>query len=192
MHDLTASKKIFVFDYIKPMKACILNYRVPFFTAIAPIVFGINGFCQTAHKHTVYADVNSRGPVYTINYDRIFHQGEKIAYAYHIGFHWLHDEVGIPLGLSLITGKYNHHAELSVTVMPYIDRANYLFREGNISDKYLYITPGLGYRFQKPGGGLFMKALVAPIILLDPPSDDFWNMDAKVHPLLNVGVGYTF
>ena len=147
---------------------------------------------QQMNKHTVYADVNTSGPVYTINYDRIFHQGEKVAYTYHIGFHWIHDEIGIPFGISLLTGKENHHAEFSLSFMPYVDRADYLFTEGNISDKYLYITPGVGYRFQKPGGGLFLKTLVAPLISLDPPSDDFWNMDSDIHPLLSVAIGYTF
>ncbi|RYG53260.1 MAG: hypothetical protein EOO01_04810 [Chitinophagaceae bacterium] len=151
-----------------------------------------SGFGQQDHKHTVYADVSTRGPVYTINYDRIFYRGEKLSYAYRIGFHWLHDEIGMPLGISLLTGKHEHHAELSLTFTPYIDRADYLFREGNISDKYIYITPGIGYRYQKPAGGLFLKALVAPLILLDPASDDFWNMNPKVYSLLTIGAGYTF
>jgi hypothetical protein len=149
-------------------------------------------YSQESHKHTIYADVNTSGPVYSLNYDRIFHRGENVFYAYRIGLHWLHDEVALPLGISLITGKQNHHMEFSLSFTPYIDRTNYLFREGNISDKYLYITPGIGYRFQKPGGGLFVKSLVAPLILLDPPSDDFWKMDGSVDPLLSVGLGFTF
>lgn len=152
----------------------------------------VEALSQQTHRSSFYADINTSGPVYTVNYDGIFHQGEKVSYAYHIGFHWLHDEVGIPFGISLLTGAENHHAEFSLTLMPYVDRANYLFDEGNISDKYLYITPGAGYRFQKPGGGLFLRTFVGPSILLDPPSDDFWNMDVKVSAVFSFGVGYTF
>jgi hypothetical protein len=149
-------------------------------------------YSQDTHKHTLYVEGSTRGPVYTMNYDRMFYLGEKVSYSYRIGFHWLHDEIGIPLGISLITGTEDHHAEFSLTLTPYIDRVNYLFREGNISDKYLYITPGVGYRYQKPMGGLFLKALVAPLVLLDPPSDDFWKMDPKVYSVLSIGAGYTF
>jgi hypothetical protein len=147
---------------------------------------------QQMHKNTLYLEGSTRGPSYSLNYDRVFLDGVKVAWAYRIGMHWLHDEIGLPLGISLITGKQEHHAEISLTFTPYVDRANYLFREGNISDKYLYITPGFGYRYQRPTGGLFIKGLLAPLIFLDPPSDDFWNMDAKVYPLLSVGAGYTF
>jgi hypothetical protein len=147
---------------------------------------------QDVHKHTVYVDISTRGPVYTVNYDRIFYTSEKVSYSYRLGFHWLHDEIGIPLGISLITGKQDHHAEVSLTMTPYVDRANHLFQEGNISDKYLYITPGIGYRYQKPSGGFFLKGLVAPLVLLDPPSDDFWNMDPKIYSMLTIGAGYNF
>ena len=166
-----------------------------------PVVFLLFFCCQSISgqnrntdikKHTVYIDVSTRGPVYTINYDRIFIKRDKVSFSYRIGFFLLKDEIAMPLGISLITGKHDHHAEFSLTLTPDIDRFNYLFREGNVSDKYLYITPGFGYRYQKPEGGLFIKALVAPMILLDPPSDDFWNMDPKLYPLLTVGTGISF
>jgi hypothetical protein len=162
------------------------------FLLILFILLVCSAYGQGVHRHTIFADASTTGPVYTVNYDHIFYSGELVSYSYRIGFHWLHDEVGIPLGISLITGQQDHHAEFSLTLTPYIDRANYLFREGNISDKYLYITPGIGYRYQKPTGGLFLKALVAPLVLLDPPSDDFWNMDPKVYGLISIGAGYTF
>ncbi|MHA4843914.1 hypothetical protein ACX0G7_07120 [Flavitalea antarctica] len=159
---------------------------------ILVLLQGPHAQSQERHKHTLYIDASTRGPVYSVNYDRIFYYGEKLSYSYRIGFHWLHNEAGIPLGISLITGKQEHHAEFSLTLTPYIKRVDYLFREGNISDKYLYITPGIGYRYQKPTGGLFVKALLAPLILLDPPSDDFWNMDTRLNSLFTIGAGYTF
>ncbi|HTF31511.1 MAG TPA: hypothetical protein VK625_21790, partial [Flavitalea sp.] len=56
-----------------------------------PIAFLLFLYCQSLSgqngntdikKHTVYIDVSTRGPVYTINYDRIFLKREKLSFSY--------------------------------------------------------------------------------------------------------------
>jgi hypothetical protein len=146
----------------------------------------------TLARNSIYADATSKGAYYSINYDRVFRQGERIASTYRVGLSILNNAIAFPLGINFLTGQENDHIEFGLTIVPYIENYTKLFSAGNLSDKKIYIIPGAGYRFQKPGGGLFFKAIVAPIIFLDPPSDDFWKMDGKVYTGGSIGAGISF
>lgn len=143
-------------------------------------------------KSTVYAEAATQGPAYAINYDRIFSEGNVVAKSYRFGFSVYNDVLAFPIGISFITGKNQHHAEFSLTAVPYVEKFQKLFAAGNVSDKKLYIIPGAGYRYQKPAGGFFFKAVAAPVLLLDPPSDNFWKMYPKLFAGVSVGAGYSF
>ncbi len=143
-------------------------------------------------KNTFYIDFCTKGAFYSINYDRIFYGKNRIYLTYRFGFSILTDAIAFPVGINLFTGKKNSHLEYSLTVVPYIDHYKSLGSDNDLSDKYLYVIPGLGYRFQKPKGGFFIKAVISPTIFLDPPSDDFWNMDPKLYFTANMGIGLTF
>ncbi len=143
-------------------------------------------------KNTIYAEAATQGPVYSVNYDRVFSEGDVFAKSYRLGFSVYKDVLAIPVALNFITGKNQHHAEISVTVIPYIEKYQKLFSPGNLSDKKLYIIAQGGYRYQKPQGGFFFKAMAGPVLYLDPPSDNFWNMDPKIFAGVNVGAGYSF
>lgn len=150
---------------------------------------------QTAEKiarSTVYADFASKGAYYSVNYDRLFRRGEKLNWSYRVGFCLLNDVIAIPIGLQAFTGRDVHHAEFSLTVVPYVEKYTKLFSAGNLSDKKIYVIPGVGYRYQRPDGGIFFRIVAAPIIYLDPPSDDFWNMDPKVYAGITGGIGFSF
>jgi hypothetical protein len=145
-------------------------------------------------RNAVYTELASRGPVYSINYDRIFRQGNKLDYSFSGGFSIAKNAVSFPVGIHFITTGNEHHAEFSVTFIPYIDYKHHLIGSINKteSDKYLYINPAAGYRYQKNKTGLFLKALIGPSVFLDPPSDDFWNMDPKLYAFGSIGVGISF
>ncbi|MDF1549687.1 MAG: hypothetical protein P1P88_17805 [Bacteroidales bacterium] len=143
-------------------------------------------------KNTTYVDFASKGAFYSINYDKIFHQKKKFTLSYRIGFSILEDGIAMPLGVNLFTGKGNSHVEYSLTVIPYIDHYKSFLSSNDLSDKYLYVVPGIGYRFQKPTGGIFFKIVVSPMIFLDPPSSNFWKMDPKLYFAGNVGIGFSF
>ena len=155
------------------------------------------GVCQPAtgdnfNRNSIYLELSSESPVYSINYDRIFHKGKKINYSYKIGFSVEPDAVSLPLGVNLITGKKTHHGEISLTIIPYLDHYKTFLNADDQSDKYLFIIPGLGYRYQKPEGKLFFKLVAGPFIFLDPPSNDFWNMNPKVYGSIQSGLGISF
>lgn len=144
-------------------------------------------------KNGVYVEGATRRPVYSINYDRIFRQGEKLAYSFRTGFSIYNNTVSFPLGLNFITGLNEHHAEFSLSVIPYIDYDVHLVGSNNTeSDKYIFVNPAIGYRYQKADGGVFLKAAVGPSIFLDPPSRDFWNMDPKLYAFGSIGLGISF
>ncbi|HKO80145.1 MAG TPA: hypothetical protein VJU78_07120 [Chitinophagaceae bacterium] len=149
---------------------------------------------ESSARNAVYIDLASRGPIYSINYDRIFRQGEKVDYSFNAGFSIAKNAVSFPVGIHFITTNSDHHAELGVTFIPYIEQKPALAGsagKGDV-DKYLYINPGIGYRYQKSTGGIFLKAAVGPSVFLDPPSDDFWKMDPKLYAFGSIGVGISF
>ncbi len=143
-------------------------------------------------RNTIYAGFANEGALYSINYDRIFSQNKKFAWSYRIGFSILEEAVVMPVGVYLLTGKGNSHAEFSFTVIPYIDKYQSMFKEDDLSDKYIYLVPGVGYRFQKPNGGLFFKVFGSPTVFLDPPSSNFWKMDPKLRFMVGGGLGFSF
>jgi hypothetical protein len=148
---------------------------------------------RTKAKNAVYVEGATRGPVYSINYDRIFRQGEKLAYSFRAGFSIYDNTVSFPVGVNFITGLNEHHAEFSLTVIPYIDYDVHLIGSNNSeSDKYVFVNAAVGYRYQKAERGIFLKAAVGPSIFLDPPSNDFWNMDPKLYAFGSIGVGISF
>lgn len=143
-------------------------------------------------RNAVYAEGTSHGAYYSINYDRIFRLGANFTNTYRIGFSLLNNAVALPVGLNFLKGDGFHHFEFGLTVVPYVENYQKLFQAGSLSDKKIYLIPGAGYRYQPPGGGFFFKAIVAPVIYLDPPSDNFWKMDGKVYAGGSVGAGISF
>jgi hypothetical protein len=168
---------------------------LPFVIAIIFSSFFNNACSQQIKnitRNTLYADFASKGATYSLNYDRIFYSMKKFSVTYRVGFSVLKNAIAMPLGINFFTGHNASHAEFGLTAVPYIETYKDLFSGNNLSDKKLYLIPGAGYRYQKPGGGFFFKAIVGPVIYLDPPSDDFWKMDGKVYAGITAGAGYSF
>ena len=156
------------------------------------IVYGQQKDTTFTANNTFYADFTTKGAYYSVNYDHIFSQGQKLKWSYRIGFSILENAVAFPIGINAFTGKENSHLEFSLSIIPYIDNYQSFTSSNDLSDKYIYMVPGIGYRYQKPQGGFFFKALVSPTILLDPPSSNFWKMDPTLHFTTSFGLGYSF
>ena len=167
-----------------------LLLSVIFLTAFNGFVFSQD---RTKVKNAVYMEGATRGPVYSINYDRIFRQGEKLAYSFRAGFSIYDNTVSFPVGINFITGVNEHHAEFSLSVISYIDYNVHLVGSSETeSDKYIFVNPAIGYRYQKTERGIFLKVAAGPSIFLDPPSDDFWNMDPKLYAFGSIALGISF
>lgn len=150
-------------------------------------------YAQKTAKNALYMEGATRGPVYSVNYDRRLKQGGRVDYSLRAGFSVSGNKVSLPLGLNMITGRGEHHAEFGLSVIPQIDYKDHLIgRNEDRSDKYIFVNPGIGYRYQKPGKGIFLKASAGPSVFLDPPAGDFWNMDPKLYAFAAIGVGFSF
>jgi hypothetical protein len=80
-----------------------------------------------------------------------------------------HMFTGIPITCSFVSGKRNHHRELG---------AGFLFAEGNqdeagfnVVNKSIFVVPFIGYRYQRPSGGLFFKIQYTPLIKVKEYAD---------------------
>lgn len=155
----------------------------------------ISLMAQSADKggrNAFFAEFISTGNVISVNYDRVFRKRSSFSASYRVGLSAAKKSIGLPVGISFFSGHGNSHAEFGLVVIPFVEDYKYLFSAGNRSDKKLYIVPGAGYRYQKPEGGFFFKTIVAPVVLLDPRSDNFWKMDGKLLAGITVGAGYSF
>jgi len=143
-------------------------------------------------QNSFFANFSNIGAIYSINYERIFHEYKAMTLSGQFGFSVLKDAIAFPIGINLFTGKGNSHVDFSLIFIPYIDHYKSFLSSDDLSDKLGFIVPGVGYRFQRPEGGIFFKASVSPTIFLDPPSSDFWKMDPKLFFVANLGIGLSF
>ena len=143
-------------------------------------------------RNTLYADFAIKGATYSVNYDRVFSNGKKLAKSYRAGISVLNNAIAVPLGLQFFSGKNAHHVEYSLTIVPNIEKYQDISTGNNESDKKIYILPGAGYRYQPPSGGFFAKIVIGPLIYLDPEADNFWHMEGKVYPGITAGAGFSF
>ncbi len=143
-------------------------------------------------KNVLFVEYSLEGADYSINYERIIINAKKVFYTLHAGIFISGDRKAIPLGLDINTGHGNHHADFTITLIPLVQKHYYIGSNQADNDKFLYIFPGAGYRYQKPKGGFFLRALAGPMIILDPQENDFWNMNPSVKFNVSVGAGISF
>ena len=113
-------------------------------------------------------------------------------YSYSIGYAPTSKSTSIPVALNAFTTGKQHHFEMSLTVIPHVEKHTYSKTKEDL-DKQLYIKPSIGYRYQKINTGLFVKAGVGPQIFMDPPSSNIWSFTPKLlAPSAQVAVGINF
>ena len=171
-----------------PVKVLFLTTIFLFSTAYIANTVELNNF----YKNTFYIEFATKRSFYSVNYGHVFYQGDELSCSNRIGFPIKKNSISSPRGISLITGKKSYYAELVLTLVPFIEHYKIFLSGNNISDKYLYIIPAIGYRFRPRCGGLFFKTCFAPLILTDPPSDSFWKISTQLFGYENMGIGFTF
>ena len=169
------------------------NLYAGFFVVVLFVLSALAGYGQETRpaRNTFYAQLSSQASPYSLNYDRIFHIGEKLSYAFRVGFALNKNDISAPLGISAFTGKGDHHFEFGGILIPYVYMPK-TENKSNNSDLYLYLIPHAGYRYQRKNGGLFFKANAGPSIFCDPPSDNFWNMQPKLQAYGSLSLGFSF
>ena len=128
---------------------------------------------QTA-RNSLYVELGGNGGLYTINYDRILHRGEWFHTSARAGVYynwWGGGRLGIPLEVNGLFGRKEHFLEMGVSFVyshgfePVVHKADPAVPSSediyhNFAD--LRAIGRLGYRYQKPEGGLFFRAAYTP------------------------------
>ena len=181
------------------------------FTLTHSVFSQVKEASTTIEKNTVYAEAFGQGFCWSLNYDRLFNTEKRIMNSYTAGIVYVPQSIqfgdgtyyGIPLSYNWLIGKKSHHLELGVGLTSLLVNPNSIVK----SDFYAYLTPKIGYRYQRPQGGLFFKATATPMIdLLSVNTHKFGTtksrsfstlsnvagLDYPAFPWPGLSIGYTF
>ena len=163
-----------------------------------------------ARRNTIYAEAFGQGFFGSLNYERLISPDSKVMSSFSAGIIFAPKSAGFgdgmylgtPLSYNWIFGKKNHHLELGVgfTLV-----ATEEFSRSRFENFYTYLTPKVGYRYQRPGGGLFFRATASPMVALvnvsaygagSPVYRTFFKDVAgngySAFPWPGLSIGYTF
>ena len=129
-------------------------------------------------RNALYGELGGNGTYYSFNDDRSLYQKNAFALGGRIGFslypqdHFTQFFPVLPLELNALLGKNKHHLEVGLGITPHQE---YRFKvdqtEGNIAqagrEVNWFNTLRLGYRYQKPEGGLLVRTGLTPILFDD-------------------------
>jgi hypothetical protein len=131
--------------------------------------------------NTGFIEIGGVGGHYSLNYDRVLLETNIMNLSAGIGLsHGIIESdmkltPRIPIRVNVFRSIMgNHNAELGVAYNPYYTAYN---------DLYHSIFANIGYRYQDPSGGLFIKAGFSPMI---------FNNAMKFIPWGAISVGYSF
>ena len=143
-------------------------------------------------RNAILVEAGGKGPYYSVNYSRIFRRCRRLIYSWRVGFSLLPRDLSVPVAVSAFTNGLQHHFEFGIGLTPYLKDYKTFLQKPDLSDKQIYITPDLGYRFQRANGNFFLTAGIDPLIFMDPPSDYFWNFKPEFRPSAHVALGLVF
>lgn len=145
------------------------------FLAFLCFCLPLNGLAQSlnnespfAARNTVYLEALGSGGFYSVNYERLAFITAKQAYGFRIGTSSYGKNFVALIGeLFTILGSGNHHADFGIG----LTAVNQSLRQFRPSDPVrrsttLYAVPRISYRYQKPTGGLMVRAGYTPTVKL--------------------------
>ncbi len=149
-------------------------------------------------RNTIYVEAFGQGILNSLSFDRLYHINRRVKTSFTAGvmldpanLRW-----GIPVSYNWLFGKKKSHLELGVGLTYWTEK--YV---NDIVDYYTYVTPKIGYRFQRPKGGLFFRITFTPPIGLIH-SEKWENkmgyydhenpIGGLIFPWGGISLGYTF
>ena len=148
-------------------------------------------------KNTVFVEIGGNGLVYSINYDRLINVSSKIKISTRIGVHYTnyfpliyYRTVSIPIEVSALYPFFRNKHFLEIgSGLSYLNSYDKIT---NYTEDILILALRLGYRYQKPQEGLFIKIGFVPLydfyVINPDPSvpHQTWFLSG------GVGIGKTF
>lgn len=192
-----------------------------FYVLINPILsFAQKDSSSSVKRNSIYIEAFGQGLLNSISYDRLFRSEKKIQSSLSVGV-TIMPSLGISdfysgaqLSYNSLYAMNNHHIELGLGLNFLMDEVkngvDYLGEAGVLRNYYLYFTPKLGYRFQRPQGGVFFRLTFTPLfafmnrvgaisvdneLVVNPRTEIFSNVVSfgnKVFPWGGISIGYTF
>lgn len=167
---------------------------------------------EDINKNTVYLEAFGQGFAWSANYDRLFNTEKTFMNSLTVGLVFVPQSidfgdgtyVGTPVSFNWLLGKKSHHLELGIGVTPMYVQSRYASKSQML---YVYASPKIGYRYQRPSGGMFFKATATALVDLFhferynfaqsrinnfSTMDDVLGLGYPVFPWPGLSVGYTF
>ena len=157
-------------------------------------------------KNSVYLELLGNSNSYGLNFSRVIHQKGAFKLAPSLGFSLIYRERSQPMSsfispslsgeINALWGRSKGHLELGMGLVTHRE-IQFVIDESfpnNIREEPFWgtrITPRIGYRYQKPNGGIFFRAAYTPWIEFD----GFEGTEEKVRfiPLgLGISLGWSF
>lgn len=124
---------------------------------------------EVIKRNSVYAEAFGQGFCWSLNYDRLFNTEKTFANSFTTGVVYVPKSLefgdgtyfGVPISYNWLLGKKSHHLEMGVGLTALIVKPYY---SSNSLDSYLYASPKIAYRFQRPQGGMFFRASMTAMV----------------------------
>lgn len=169
---------------------------------------------ETIKRNTLYAEAFGQGFCWSLNYDRLMNTNKRLKNSFSAGLVVVPHSMGFgngayygaPVSYNWLLGKKNHHLEFGLGLTFLVEHPSYGFSD--MTKNYTYLTPKLGYRFQRPQGELFLRATATPMVaLLNVSSygveggkthrqysafENVVDLGEAAFPWVGFSIGYTF
>jgi hypothetical protein len=154
-------------------------------------------------KNTFFLELGGNGLFYSLNYDRILRERATWKLSGRIGGLYVpglgeanRHMIGLPLELSYLRGRNNHHLELGLGFTPMYDTYPLRSLDGQADaaqDLALMGVGRIGYRNQKREGGLFYKIGFTPLLGSVYGLNERTSRSTELfaYPLVGLSLGYT-
>lgn len=141
------------------------------------------------NKNSLQLDLGGHGLFYSVNYERILINGNRFKTASQLGISYYPASTGIrdiwmPIGVNEILSFGRHHIEAG---LGYIVIREAIRDPENNPDEWFWsgiMSGRIGYRYQKPGGRLILRAAFTPFME--------HGSAHEFHPSGGLSVGYSF
>lgn len=163
-----------------------MNFK---FSCISTLLLLFNGLglgAQSAavRRNSWYFEAFGQGLYYSFTFDRLYTPAPDFNTALGAGFTLIgHPELQViatPVSYNYLTGHNKHHLELGVGITPmYLRDSRIQATEsyvqsngvrvtrdyiGHSNNLFLYMSPKIGYRLQKPEGGFLFRLTLTPAV----------------------------
>ena len=152
---------------------------------------------DSSARNSVYLELLGNGGVYSFNFEReiLPHLGLRIGAATwedegegFFGSTSTHRHITFPLMLNYGMGGGNSRLELGGGLL--LGQSKRTGYEERTTSGFLSLTASIGYRYQRPRGGVLFRAGLTPFYSLDSREDAY--PDAGLSASLGMSIGYAF